>query len=73
MYEAELVYKDGRKAMIDVPDGPVCVDDLCDECDDCLACYGDEPCTIRNWHSWVVHEDRLAKFLDGHTGASVRA
>ena len=33
--------------------------DFCDDCGDCLACYGDDECraTTRKEHRWVVYED----------------
>jgi hypothetical protein len=37
---------------------PVCGEDFCDHCGDCLACFGGEPCGVENaTHVWVVYED----------------
>lgn len=34
---------------------PVCGVDFCDECGDCLACYGDMPCRDGGEHHWVQY------------------
>jgi len=32
---------------------PLCGEDFCDECGDCLQCYGDDPC-FGGVHSWII-------------------
>lgn len=41
---------------------PECGDDFCEDCGDCLACYGDEPCSFSDSgrHRWIVVENQLA-------------
>ena len=34
---------------------PVCGEDFCDECGDCLACYGSDPCYYDKKHRWIVY------------------
>lgn len=40
---------------------PVCSQDYCDTCGDCLACFGDTSCIIglekKREHLWIVYED----------------
>jgi len=37
---------------------PICGEDFCDSCGDCLACYGDEPCFYNALgHYWVKYEE----------------
>lgn len=37
---------------------PVCGEDLCDSCGDCLHCYGyEDSCRGGSSHYWVVYED----------------
>lgn len=40
---------------------PVCGEDFCDTCGDCLSCYGGDPCYDglheRDEHFWVVYLD----------------
>lgn len=64
---AVLATADGSRDLgrIVVPSGPVCGEDFCDRCGDCLTCFGC-PCA-----SWVVYEDRLAEFLEEHDDAQV--
>jgi hypothetical protein len=39
---------------------PVCGEDFCDRCGDCLHCYGCDPCygsgEEKDEHFWVVYE-----------------
>lgn len=35
---------------------PVCGEDFCDTCGDCLHCYGSEPCLYGGEHRWIVYE-----------------
>lgn len=40
---------------------PVCGEDFCDRCGDCLACYGSDGCCENNeWgdHCWVKYEPK---------------
>ena len=38
---------------------PECGLDFCDACGDCLACYGDDPCTGADdgVHMWVYRDE----------------
>lgn len=36
-------------------DGPVCGKDFCDECGDCLHCYGDNDCPGGIIHRWLYY------------------
>ena len=38
---------------------PVCGEDFCDSCGDCLVCCGEDPCYGPGGgdHYWVVYED----------------
>jgi hypothetical protein len=46
---------------------PRCGKDFCDQCGDCLCCYGDDPCGMHEGdHTWVVYSDRLAEFYADH-------
>lgn len=40
-------------------DQPVCGEDFCDRCGDCLYCYSEGPCLDGKSHRWVVYEDDL--------------
>lgn len=33
-----------------------CGEDFCHHCGDCLACYGDDPCTHEGTHDWPMEE-----------------
>lgn len=35
---------------------PVCGEDFCDQCGDCLACYLEDPCPGGGAHMWVIYE-----------------
>lgn len=37
---------------------PECGEDFCDECGDCLHCYGGDSCTEEGGHRWVVCENQ---------------
>ena len=39
--------------------GPVCNEDHCDSCGDCLYCYGEDPCP-EGIHTWLYYIDRLS-------------
>lgn len=38
---------------------PVCGEDACDDCGDCLVCYANGGCPHTDWgpHRWVVYDD----------------
>ena len=38
---------------------PICGEDFCDQCGDCLHCYGSDWCpdTEDHKHSWIIYED----------------
>ena len=55
---AEVEQADG--SYVDVEHGdPVCGEDFCDKCGDCLHCYGDGPCFDGSEqliaHRWVIY------------------
>jgi len=55
------VYTADGKTLLRVEEAkPVCNQDFCDECGDCLACYGEERCWDgaydRGSHLWIVYE-----------------
>jgi hypothetical protein len=40
---------------------PICGEDFCENCGDCLHCYADDPCPDGGGHFWAVDfEDREA-------------
>jgi hypothetical protein len=43
---------------------PVCGENFCDTCGDCLACYGSDPCCPdgenRDSHYWVEYQETSA-------------
>jgi len=43
---------------------PVCGEDFCDSCGDCLACYGCDPCFDGGDHFWVEYEGDEKKQRD---------
>lgn len=38
---------------------PECGVDFCDECGDCLRCYGGDPCASGHGHTWIYYENAL--------------
>lgn len=36
-------------------DTPICGEDFCETCGDCLSCYGGEPCLDDGQHYWVQY------------------
>ena len=36
---------------------PVCGEDFCDRCGDCLHCYGGDPCYDGGSHMWVKDDE----------------
>ncbi len=52
---------------------PVCGQDFCYECGDCLHCYRDDwcPCTENEEHVWIITKDALAMILSGNCGCDI--
>ena len=48
----------GDKLLKVIDDKPKCGIDFCDECGDCLHCYGGEQCPYSDdgYHFWVEYE-----------------
>jgi hypothetical protein len=44
---------------------PICGEDFCDLCGDCLACYSGDPCP-EGGHSWVVYAEDVEAFRASH-------
>jgi len=40
---------------------PICGEDFCDSCGDCLACYGGDWCP-EGGHTWVVYAEDATAF-----------
>ena len=42
---------------------PVCGEDFCERCGDCLSCYGDECCVLNDDgpHLWFIEPDEEKK------------
>jgi len=36
---------------------PVCGEDFCERCGDCLVCFGGDECCEGGEHEWVRYED----------------
>lgn len=68
----DLISADGKRRLgaVTAPDGPVCGEDFCDRCGDCLACHGGEWCP-EGGHFRIVYEDNLEEFLAEHESATV--
>lgn len=45
--------KDGR--YVEEEREPVCGEDFCDRCGDCLACYGEDECFSKKGHLWIKY------------------
>lgn len=68
-----------RVGTIHAPCGPLCGEDVCEACGECMGCG--IVCTYdtdgvfdgpgRHEHLWIVHEDGLPRFLAGHERAIV--
>jgi hypothetical protein len=59
---------------IRMPSGVVCGVDFCDQCGDCLYCYGYDPCygvqrNPEDGHEFIVYLDELPDFLKHHPDA----
>lgn len=59
-----------RIGWVATPGGFVCGTDFCNECGDCLACFGGDYCPS-GFHRPVVYEDDLEEYLTEHEGATV--
>ena len=53
------VYKGNDFILTDVNIQPVCAEDFCDSCGDCLHCYGDDTCYSNEdgKHFWVYYQE----------------
>lgn len=53
---AEIEQPDGSYRIEEYGD-PECGEDFCDQCGDCLDCYGDDECPENDWgpHRWVIY------------------
>ncbi len=38
---------------------PICGEDFCDTCGDCLVCYWEDDCIDGNCHYWVKYIDEI--------------
>lgn len=56
---------DGKEPRV-VDAEPIHGEDFCDQCDDCLNCYGGDPCYRDGIpfsdHAWVVYEWNAEEF-----------
>lgn len=61
-----------RLALLDIQ--PVCGEDFCDWCGDCLHCHGDGPCynPFSYTHNWAVYLTTISDFLDKHRDQLIR-
>lgn len=60
MMQAHLV---GSNRWIDAT--PICGEDFCDDCGDCLWCYTGDYCP-GGWHIWVVYGDEEDEWRAAH-------
>jgi len=50
---------DGKTLIRTEEANPVCREDFCDRCGDCLYCDGDKPCyPSEGEHFWVEYEEK---------------
>jgi hypothetical protein len=47
---------------------PICGEDMCDRCGDCLHCYAEDPCINGGSHLWVVYAEKVDAFTATHQG-----
>lgn len=48
---------------------PVCGEDFCDRCGDCLHCYEGDPCYPDGGdHSWCMDADEAAEYIGRSQG-----
>lgn len=46
---------------------PECGKDFCDQCGDCLWCYGGDPCWPDDGnHSWIIYYDDCREGFNAH-------
>ncbi len=45
---------------------PICGEDFCDICGDCVECYGNQACTDSWGHRWVVYKEDVQEFYATH-------
>lgn len=61
-----------RVGWVTAEDRWVCGFDFCDNCGDCMACYGGErSCSDGGIHRRILYEDGLDAFLDEHEGIEI--
>jgi hypothetical protein len=62
--------QDEITAWVELPDDElwVCGSDFCDQCGDCLACYGSDPCYNNPdaEHTYVIYPNNLTEFMTKH-------
>jgi len=51
----EIYNEEGTKYIRGEQATPVCGVDFCDNCGDCLACYGEFECHDASSHQWVQY------------------
>ena len=59
------IFDENNKHIETLDADPVCGEDFCDKCGDCLACDGGDPCYIGNTddHFWAEYEPREMPIL----------
>lgn len=56
---AEIYDNDGRIKLSEEDREPVCGEDFCDDCGDCLHCYGGDDCYPHGGqHRWIIYGDK---------------
>lgn len=45
---------------------PICGEDFCAHCSNCLECYGNQACTNVWGHRWVVYAEEVEEFYNTH-------
>ncbi len=55
------IYRGNDLILVEKSMKPVCGEDFCDTCGDCLNCYGDDPCYhgdgFKAKHVWVFYQE----------------
>lgn len=57
---------------VEVNASPVCGEDFCETCGDCLACHWEDPCAGNEyapWHTWYVPAEDAAEWWANHPDA----
>lgn len=57
-------YKDGELLIAQ----PICGEDFCDQCGDCLSCYWEDSCPGGD-HRWVIYHDQAEQWRARHPEA----